>query len=208
MLLFDLDSTLIDSADIWLNIDLDFLKNRGLVHTREYHDSVAHVTMPTAAVFTKEYYSLPESPAEIAAEWKAMALDAYSSRIPLKPYAKEYLEQCAKTGEKMVILTSNTAQLCRAALARHEIDGFFSDFLYAEEFGLEKSNPALFLQVAKQLGASPTDCTLYDDSPVACRAAKDAGMTVIGVYDAFFGSQKEAMQSYCDKYIDSFQDML
>jgi HAD superfamily hydrolase (TIGR01509 family) len=208
MLFFDLDSTLIDSADVWLRIDLDFLERRGLVHTQEYHDFVAHSTLPSAAVYTKKYYSLPETPEDIVEEWKSMLRDAYGRTIPLKPFAREFVEKCRAGGETLAVITSNTPELCEAALDRFGILGDFTDFVYAEDFGLEKSDPELFSAALKKLGERPETSTLFDDSPLACAAAKSAGLRVVGVYDDFFAGREDEMRALCDRYIKNFGELL
>lgn len=208
MLLFDLDSTLIDSASVWLNIDLDFLSRRGLEHTKEYHDFVAHSTLPSAAAYTKEYYSLTETPDEIINEWKSMLRDAYGQTIPLKPFAGEFVVKCRASGEKMAIVTSNTAELCESVLARHGLIKDFDGFVYAENLGLEKTDPELFRAALLRLGEKPETSTLFDDSPHVCRAAKNVGLTVVGVYDDFFAAEEAEMRVLCDRYIKSFGELI
>lgn len=52
------------------------------------------------------------------------------------------------------------------------------------------------------------DCTLYDDSVDACRGAKAAGCTPVGVYDPYFDVSEAEMRSICDGYIHSFTELL
>ena len=40
------------------------------------------------------------------------------------------------------------------------------------------------------------------------KAAKAAGMTVVGVYDEYFSDSKTDMKELCDQYIRSFGDLL
>ena len=83
---FDLDGTLLDSNGVWLDLDIDFLKSRGISPVpQEYTDYVTHHSFPEAAVYTREQFSLPESPEEIIAQWKRMAWGAYSTALDLKP---------------------------------------------------------------------------------------------------------------------------
>ena len=208
MLLFDLDGTLIDSSGIWLQIDLDFTARRGLPHTQEYHDFVAHATAPTAAQFTKDYYNLSESVEEIMREWSEQALHEYTCNIPAKPHVQAYLEQCRLKGERMAIVTSSEPRLCRASLKKNGLEHYFERLLFAQEIGIEKQNPALFQRVAQMLNVPCAACLVYEDSPLACRGAKDAGMMVVGVYDALFSAAETAMRALCDRYILDFGELL
>ena len=208
MLLFDLDGTLIDSNGVWVEVDRVFLARRGLAATPEYSHTVGHSIFPVAAQYTRDYYHLAESPQAIMDEWLDMARGEYEHHIPLKPGAAEYLAQCATRGEKMALLTACVPQLCRAALARHRLEGYFTQVIFVQEMGLEKSDPRVFLRAAAQLGTAPEACTVYDDSPSACAAARAAGMTVVGVYDPFYAVYEREMRRDCHSYISSFRSLL
>lgn len=208
MKLFDMDGTLIDSNGVWLQIDLDFLNKRGLSHSNEYSQRMAHSIFPVAARLTKEYYNLPESPEKIMEEWLSMAKDAYANRIPLKLGAKEYLNQCRAEGTLLTLITAGMPELCQLVLERHGLIGYFSHVIYVQNLGLEKNNPKVFEIAAAQLGVREKQCTVYEDSPAACAAAKEAGMHVVGVYDAFYAGFEEEMTGFCDDYLHSFTELL
>lgn len=208
MILFDLDGTLLDSNSLWIQIDRDFLGQRGLPLTEEYRHAVGHSIFPVAARFTKEYYHLDMTPEAIMEQWQAMAWDAYAHTIALKPGALPFLAHCRAAGERMALLTACVPALCQAALERHGLTGFFEQLLYAQELGLEKRDPELFRRAAAMLGVRPEACTLYDDAPVSCAAAQSAGMTAVGVYDPFYESRQEELKASCHRYIRSFQELL
>ena len=207
MFFFDLDGTLIDSNGIWEDIDLSFLSRRGLVPTEEYAHTVGHSIFPMAAAFTRDYYHLDMTPEAIMAEWMAGARTAYA-QVEMKPGALDFLDRCRARGEAMALVTACVPELCRTALARHGLEGFFTDVIFAQELGLEKRDPAVFRLTAERLGAAPGDCTLYEDAPHNCTAAQTAGMKVIGVYDRFYDKYRAQMRRSCDGYIDSFLELL
>ena len=107
----------------------------------------------------------------------------------------------------MAVVTSSAPELCRAALKRNQLAEYFSQLFFAQEIGLEKRDPELFRTVATRLGTAPTACTLFDDSPVACRGAKAAGMHTVGVADPYFASTADEMARTCDRYISSFGEL-
>lgn len=208
MLIFDMDGTLIDSNGIWRQVDEAFLAKRGYPYTREYYEGVAHTIFPMAAKFTKAYCHLEESEEEIMAEWMQMAGDAYAVRVPIKPGVREYLDRCRTAGERMIVLTSSVPEHCRAALGRLELTEYFERILFAHDLGMDKKDPETFRHAAALMGVTPEDCTMYDDSVAACRAAREAGMQVVGVYDAFFHVSWPEMQRVCHRVIRSFEELL
>ncbi len=208
MYIFDLDGTLLDSNQIWMDIDLAFLSRRGLTLTQEYNDFVIHSIFPIAAQFTRDYYHLPDSPEQIMDEWRSMAYTAYSSTIPLKAGAKAYLSRCFQSGGQTALFTASEPVLCRAALERHGLTSLFHHIVFAQELGVEKRAPTAFPLLGKHLGVPLSDCILFDDSPEACARAREAGLTVIGVYDEFFAGAEQAVRAACHRYITGFDQLL
>jgi len=207
MLIFDLDGTLIDSNGVWVEVDKIFLGRRGAPYTQEYYEGVAHTILQNCAVFTKEYLKLEESCEEIIAEWMELAKDAYHN-VPLKPHVREYLDRCREAGHRMVIFTACVPEHCRAAVAHHGLEHYFEKIIFAQELGVDKKSPEIFKRIARELEVSPGECVLFDDSLSACKAAKAAGMTVVGVQDEFFRDSRPDMREICDRFISGFGELL
>lgn len=208
MYLFDLDGTLIDSAHVWHQIDLDFLEKYNTPWSPEYDAGVMYSIFPAAAAFTKEYCRLPQSPEDIMAEWMEMARHAYAHTIPLKPFVREYLEQCRQAGLPMAIYTSCEPELAEAVLANNGIRDYFSRIVYARELGCEKQDPAAYPAVLSILGVEKADVTFFDDSPVNCQGAVRAGWNTVAVYDSFVSGDWETFRHIAPRAVRSFREML
>lgn len=208
MYIFDLDGTLTDSNGLWLEVDMEFLSRRGLAPTAEYEDAVARSIFPAAAAFTKEYYRLPDEPEAIMAEWEALAARHYRELVPLKPGAEAFLRQCRERGVPMALFTACRPALCAAALERHGLGPYFGHVVYAEELGLEKHDPRCFARLCGLIGARPEDCTLFDDSPSNCAAARAAGMRAVGVCDRFYAGRREELRAASSRCVRSLEELL
>ena len=207
MFFFDLDGTLIDSNGVWKHVDREFLARRGMPYTHAYYEGVAHTILPLAAEFTKEFCHLEESCEDIIAEWMDLAKDAYA-HVAVKPGVRAYLKQCRAEGRRMAVVTSSVPEHCRTALDKLDLARYFEFITFAHDLGLEKKNPDIWLQAARQGGVEPERCTIFDDSLSACRGARAARMRVVGVYDGFFAADEREMRSFCDVYIRSFEELL
>ena len=207
MFLFDMDGVLLDSNGIWKKVDREFLSRRGLSYTHAYYEGVAHVPLPQAAAFTREFCRLTESCEEIVAEWMELAGDAYA-RVSVKPGVRAYLKQCKAEGRRMAVVTSSVPEHCRTALAALDLEKYFERVTFAQELGLAKGKPDVWLAAAKAAGVPPEECTVFDDSLAACQGARAAKMRTVGVYDAFFAQSEAELRSYCDVYIKSFEELL
>ena len=207
MLLFDLDGTLIDSNGIWKDVDRAFLARRGMPYTQAYYEGVAHTIFPLAAKFTREFCHLEESCQEIMDEWMDMAKDIYA-HVTVKPGVRAYLKQCRTEGRRLGVVTSSVPEHCHTALQRLGLEKYFESITFAQQLGLEKKDPQVWLEAARKSGVEPESCTIFDDSLSACRGARAARMRVVGVYDSFFARDEREMRSFCDVYIRSFEELL
>ena len=206
MLFFDLDGTLLDSNGVWLDIDIAFLGRRGIQPVPEdYTQYVVHHSAPDAARYTRERFHLRETAEEIQAAWLDMAREAYASQLELKPGVPALLERCRRQNLPMAVLTSCIPELCQAALERHGIAPWFCGVVYTQETGLEKGDPALYRLAAERFGAAPEACTLFEDSPGYCAAARSAGFFVAGVRDPLHAGREEELRRLCHSWVEDFR---
>lgn len=198
MYFFDLDGTLLDSNGVWTRIDTEFLGRYGIDPVPpDYTDYVTHHNFPDAAAYTRRRFSLPLTEKEIMDGWQGMAREAYAGQLALKPGVEDFLERARKAGIRCAVLTSCIPELCALALAGHGLTRYFEQVFPTVELDMEKRNPDLFTQLAQRCGVEPGDCVLFEDSPVSCAAARQAGWRVFGVPDPLFGGQAEELRQIC-----------
>lgn len=202
--IFDLDGTLLDSGGVWYQIDVNFMARRGLSLPADYGKAVSAMHLHEAAVYTVERFSLKETPQAVKDEWLAMAADAYAHRVPLKPGAKEFLLEVHRAGTPMAVATALARELAEPALKRHGIYDLFHTLVYAAEVGQGKSSPAVYLRAAENLGVSPENCTVFEDTLVGVCTAKAAGMRVIALADAGNLPDRAAIREAADGFWEAF----
>ncbi len=208
MYLFDLDGTITDTNNLWVEVDQEFLARRGLSPTPDYTAVVSRSIYPIAAQFTRDYYHLPDAPEAIMAEWDDLALHHYRDLAPLKPGAEAFLRQCQAEGRSMALFTACRPALCQIALERFQLTNLFSRVIFAEEIGLEKRDPQCFVRLSQLVGAPLSDCTLFDDSPDNCATAAKAGMDTVGVYDTYYAHRQDELRAVCRRYVASLEELV
>lgn len=206
--IFDLDGTLLDSMNVWAEIDRNFLAKRGLDGLEAYTEAVKTLPFPEAAAYTVKLFSLPESPEEIMTEWMESVREAYTYEIRLKPYAREFLHSLAKKNIKLGIATSSKPELCLPALKREGIFDLFSCVLTTEEIGCGKDLPHIYMKVAKNLGVSPQNCAVFEDIPLGIKSAKAGGFYTVAVFDEHSAKDEKLLLELSDLFIRSFEELL
>lgn len=179
--IFDLDGTLFDSTELWFKIDVDFLKKRGYQPTEEYRRALGALGNREAAHFTVSYYKLSDTPEQLMEEWAGMARHEYANSVKLFDGAREYLQDVHKRGIKIVAVTSLAKELVEAGLNSNGIYKYFDNIVTADETGLSKTSPDIYVYAAKAAGVSTEACVAFDDVQTALDSARKAGMKTVAV---------------------------
>lgn len=203
-LIFDLDGTLLDSMGIWEQIDREFLQERGFSIPTDYFDLVSAMSFAEVAAYTIKRFDLSETVEELMQEWNQRAIIAYATRVDLKPEVTAYLQAVSGTQYRRAIATSLPPELYQPVLQRHQLSDYFEEIVTTHEVGQGKQDPAVFLETARRLGLSPNACLLYEDILPAVQSAKQIGMPVYAVYDAYSQADWPQMQRIADGWLLDF----
>jgi HAD superfamily hydrolase (TIGR01509 family) len=205
--IFDLDGTLLDSNNVWHEVDVDFFANRGITFKDDWFDEIAHMSFYEVAKHTIKKFGFSDTPEQLVAEWRDMVLDAYKTRLKMKPNAAEFLKRIHANGARIALATCGIFDLYRAALQNHGVYQFFDTLCGAQDAGEGKHTPEIFLNAARRLGLKPQDCVVFEDNIVAIRTAKAAGFRVCGIYDERFSYHWEEIKSTADWAIKDYAEL-
>jgi len=206
--IFDLDGTLLDSMDVWRQIDIDFLGRRGFDVPADYIAAICSMSFRETAEYTVEYFNLDEPPEDLMEEWFQMAIDRYSTEVRLKPYAKEYLLFLKERGIKLGTATSLPRSLAEPALKNNGVYHLFDAFTTTEEAGRSKEYPDVYLLAARKLGVEPGNCIVFEDILPGIKAIRAAGMRPYGVYDKSSEHHQAEIKAMSEVYVRDFGQLL
>ena len=203
-IIFDLDGTLIDSMNVWSDIDKEFFKMHGLPFEEDYQKAIGHKGLKEIAAYTKSRYSLKESEDEIVSIWLMMAKEAYSYKIPLKEGVESFLEYLKSKDIKMGIATSNSLELTESILKHHDIYKYFSKVVTVNELKTNKGSPDIYLHISNSFGLTPNECIVFEDLLAGIKTAKKAGYKVVGVKEKASLDKEKEIREIADLYISSY----
>ena len=202
--IFDLDGTLIDSMGVWEKIDRAFLASRNLPVPQDYLQQVNGMGFLQTAQYTIERFALPDTPAQLMAEWTEMAAYEYEHNIPLKEGVRFLLEHLKAKGFRLAVATASPKRFYLPVLQRNGIADLFDCLCSTDEVGAGKHDPKIFTYVAQKLQKPPAACLVFEDLLLAVQTARQAGMRTCGVYDATSAAQQQQLMQVCDWYLPSF----
>lgn len=206
--IFDLDGTLLDSLYVWEQIDIRFLKKRGITATKDYTQAVTPLGFHKAAEYTITRYGLSESPEEVIREWNVMAQQAYASEITLKPNAQKYLLHLKNRGVKLAVATALHQESIESVLKNNGIYDMFESFTMLQEVSRGKGFPDIYLLAADKLKLHPEDCVVFEDILTAVKGAKSGGFLVCGVYDPYAEHEWAQIEALADYTVRDFAELM
>ncbi len=208
-IIFDLDGTLIESMQIWRQVDAEFLGKRGISVPKDLFDHLPNGNsfIQTAQYF-KERFGLMDSVDSIMQEWTEMVTHHYKHDIVLKPSAKDLVQYLSQKNIPIGLGTSNSLFLAEHVLRLNAIWEYFSAVVTGEQVLMGKPFPDIYLDCAKKLNLNPQDCLAIEDTLSGVRAAKAAGMSVFAVYDEDSIFQMEEIETEADRYIYNLREIM
>lgn len=207
--IFDLDGTLIDSTNVWADIDEKFLGDRGFEVPEDYMQIISPMGAYRTAVYTIERFNLKnETPEDLVNEWLEMAKVEYHNHIKCKPFVKDFLQKAHNRGIKMAVATSSDRELFIPTLARENIIDYFDDIVTVGEVERGKEFPDVYLEAAKRINADVEESVVFEDILTAIKGAKTGGFKVVAVSDPKSENIQEQIKKTADLYISSYREIL
>lgn len=206
--IFDLDGTLLDSMQVWKDIDIEFLGNRQLTPPSNFARLIEGMSFHETAICFKNIFLLPESIEEIEAIWHAMAFDKYKKEIKLKDGAFEFLKTLKEKNIKLGIATSNSRELIEVCLSSLNIIKMFDTIITGNDIENGKPSPDIYLKAADYLNVAPEKCLIFEDIPNGIQAGINAKMRTCAIYDEFSADLTDEKKELADYYIENYTDIL
>ena len=205
--IFDLDGTLIDSMPFFARGVLQVLEEEGI----PYGDDLIDILTPLGDEKTALLYQemgVPGTVEEIIHRMQQNQYPDYAHSIPLKPGIEGYLRHLKDQGRTLCVLTASPHILTDAALQNNGVFDLFDHVWSIDDFGLNKSQTALFDAVTERLGCARSDIHFYDDNITAVTTAVKAGWYVWAVNDNYSDEQIAALRTAAHGYVDDFTHLL
>lgn len=205
--IFDFDGTLVDSMPSWAEKVLNILRECGVAYPSDIINTVTPLGDRGTAEYFRDALGVPLSLEEMFARMDAFALPKYRDEIGIKDGVREYLARLKAAGCTLHVLTASPHKMVDPCLRRLGIFDWFDNVWSTDDFGMVKSDTAIYRAAAERIGVDVSDAVFFDDNLTAIRTARAAGMHAVGVYDASSDALAEQIRGAADRYVYSLEEL-
>ncbi|MXQ13682.1 HAD family hydrolase [Microvirga makkahensis] len=177
LLIFDCDGVLVDSEPLACQVDAEILTALGLPYTpqdiarqfvgKSMRDMIARIEADHGCAL----------PADFAERINGALFTKFET--DLKPIAG-VSEAIRSLPHPRCVASSSAPERIALSLRVTDLANLFENVFSATQVARGKPAPDLFLFAAEQMGTSPRNCLVIEDSPAGVQGALSAGMRVIG----------------------------
>ncbi|MGG1554952.1 pyrophosphatase PpaX [Paenibacillus ferrarius] len=193
--LFDLDGTIVDTNELIVQSFLHSLEGQTPEPiTRE----IIIPNMGRPLVEQMQMFSGREEVEELITKYRTFNLSKHDELVREFPHVREVMGKLHASGIKIGIVTSKIRQTTLMGLKLCGLDGFVSTIVTVEDVKEPKPSPEGILAAMKTLGAARETTMMVGDSHYDIEAAKNAGVTAVGVSWSWKG------RSYLEKYAPDY----
>ena len=203
-LIFDLDGTLIDSMNVWTEIDAEFLKEYNIDMPVDFYEDIKDLSFADTAIYFSETLGIPMNPKDIMDKFNAMAREKYEKIVPLKKGVYEFISQEKKKGTKLCVATANNKELTILALKRLGIYDSMEFILTCDEISSGKGTPDIYIKCAEKMGFEVSETAVFEDILRGVLSAKSAGFFVVAVKEETAFDDIDEIKKNSDMFIEDY----
>lgn len=203
--IFDMDGTLVDNNPYHALAWQEFCRKRGMRLTTDiYSKHISGKSNRASLEFIFERELEPELLSAYSAEKESLYRQLY------KPYVKpirgliRLLEDLAEEKVPTGVATSAIPENISFLWEQLPMNTFFHKVVDSTMVTNLKPHPESFLKIADHLGVEPQKCLVFEDCLSGLKAAKAAGMKVVGITTAL---TSEEMAEHVDSTIHHYEDV-
>jgi HAD superfamily hydrolase (TIGR01509 family) len=206
---FDLDGTLVDNMPFHVEAFALFVRRHGLPPLD--HELRGRLDGQRNRDIFPILFGRPLDEAsfrQFEEEKEGLYRELSRGRLRPLPGAPRLLELLEARGIGAAVATSAPAANVVHTLDELGLAGRFRAVVRSDQVPRGKPAPDVFLEAARRLGAPPTSCLAFEDSPAGVTAARAAGMTCIAVTTSFSPEQFAAHGARPDAAVRDFAAFL
>ncbi len=180
--IFDMDGLLIDSEPLWQEAGQETLAAFGILLSEEQYHSSTGLRTPEWIDHWFTHFKIDKTHADTSIQTiERTALDKIKARAQGMKGVTSILEFFSANHFRIGLASSSPMRFIEAVVEKLRIGSYLHTITSAEGLPYGKPHPQVFIECAKDLNASPSDCVVFEDSFNGMIAAKAAKMKCVVV---------------------------
>lgn len=202
--IFDMDGVICHTNPYHSLAFREFFAARDLAPTDE--EFAEHMFGKSNSYILSHFFKRPVAGAELLEmeqEKEGLFRKIYEPYIEPITGVVEFMTDLKRHGVKLGVATSAPYANLDLILSKIDIREKLGSIMASEDVKKHKPDPEVYLKSAENLGLTPDQCLVFEDSFSGITAALNAGMRVVGVLSSH---TKEELPP-CNLYIDDYTDL-
>jgi HAD superfamily hydrolase (TIGR01509 family) len=133
-------------------------------------------------------------------EKESLFREIYASHIETIPHFLTFLEALKEAGFKTGVATSAPRANLDLIMGQLGFQKDMESIMASENVSQHKPHPEVYLKSAQNLGVSPQNCLVFEDSFSGVSAGLNAGMRVVGVLSSHTIEELPPCSAYINDY--------
>lgn len=204
-IIFDMDGTIVDNIPYHEESWIIFLKEYGIIIEPENFSAQNHGTLDEMIIRFFGAETSKERVHELGLAKEKAYQTLYQNHIKevngLTPFLQKLNQNNIKTG----LATMGIPSSIDFILGGLNVKNYFQEITGGIEVSKGKPNPEIFLKTLEKLKVEAKDAVAVEDSMGGIKAAKDAGIKVIGITTTH--SLEELMDNGCAEVIHDYSNI-
>ncbi|WP_086650564.1 HAD family hydrolase [Acetobacter cibinongensis] len=180
LVIFDCDGVLVDSEETCCRISAEEARAAGM----DVSDKNAVATFSGMALPTVKKIIEEKTGNQLPSEWidatKKRFVAAMRQGVDAIDGVHAMLEDIRKLGLPVRVGSNSSCEEMEAKFQATKMTQYFENRIHsAQDMGIPKPRPDVYLYAAQQESVNPANCVVLEDSNTGARAAVDAGMVCV-----------------------------
>lgn len=202
-LIFDCDGVMVDTELLFAKGSMEHLSRYGIHDDGLLDSEFAGYTAVEYCRIIIERYHIPETLETFYAEEKKYYEKQFEAGVPVMSGFKDFVVMLKKRGIKLGVASSSSRDYVLDKLRLCGVEGQFDVMVNGENVKRSKPAPDIYLLVIEKMELPADQMLVIEDSTAGIKAAKSAGLKVIG----YKGSKLKQDTSEADLEVNRYQDL-
>lgn len=205
--IFDCDGTLVDSMDVWRELEADLAARVNVSLSRDEKDAIMAMTIPEVGEYFHNTYGLGDSAADVVQMINDFMMDFYTTKATLKPGAAEFVAGLYERGVPMCVASSTPTKLLVACMEHLGLAPYFQAIVSVDDVGMSKRDARVYDYCRKIMGTEKAGTWGFEDAIYAIHTLKEARYPTFAIFDCDLSGTIQELQDTADRTALSFTEV-